>query len=479
MLRYSPSLAALIVLASGCIYQDECTDRAVRMDGECVLLEEETDAGSADAGAFDGGRDAGMSHNDAGAPIDSGADACADGLMACSTGCIDPMSDRRNCGDCGNGCDWDCVDGSCETIDDVEVATLNTCVLMESHRVYCWGDNAAGELGDGSIVDLRAVPGPAASELGPLVDLSMQGVHACVETDSGEMYCWGMNGTGQLGRSSPSSSSTPVLVSAVTSPAQMAAGFAFTCVLEASFTKCWGSNSQHELGDGTTDDSTTPVTVLAPGGSGSISLVDVSAGDHHACGTTFRPGQLYCWGNNTDGLLASGDAMETNDRVVVSGMDDIVQVETGNTHNCARRSSGEVLCWGNNEFGQIGDGTDSGTGVDRRLSPTPVSGLTDAIDIAAGAGHSCAIRDGGQVVCWGKNDVGQLGNGTTDPSNVPVDVPGLDDAVQISIGLGEHSCALRSTGDLVCWGRADYGQLGNGVSGVGEHSATPVTITLP
>lgn len=477
------AMSLLASLPSACIYEDNCTDIATRVDGKCQLVGDSgprdsgPDAGTLDAG--DGGPAGRDSGTDGGSAVDAGADACPTGLMECSTGCRDLSSDRDHCGECGTRCVWGCVDGSCETVDRIEAAVFHTCALMDSGRVYCWGDNRNGQLGDGSAEELRPEPGLVSSDVGAVVDLTTTGAHACTENDAGRVHCWGLNTHGQLGRASPSASSTPLPVEAVTASFGLTAGFSFTCFVVGSEAKCWGNNEESQLGDGTTDPSTAPVTVLDPGSTGSLALDFVSAGDHHACGIGFRPGQLYCWGNNSDGLLGSGDGIETDERVEVSGMTDIVQVETGLSHNCARRLEGEALCWGSNEFGQIGDGTDASTGVDARHSPVPVTSLTNAIDIAAGSGHTCAIRDGGQVLCWGKNDLGQLGNGTTTPSNVPVEVPGLDDAVQVSVGLGEHACALRRSGELVCWGRNDFGQLGDGTSGIGEYRPTPSPVSLP
>jgi len=335
------------------------------------------------------------------------------------------------------------------------------------------------QVGNGSADELISTPQAVSAVAGSIVGLSSTGAHACAENESGELWCWGINDHGQLGRATPSSSSTPLLNEHITAPADVAAGFSFTCVIEGTRTKCWGRNDDGQLGNGTFDPSATPVIVLAPGSSSSMDFADVDSGDHHACGLETSPGQLYCWGNGSDGLLGIGTTGGRNEPQLLTGMDDIAQVETGRGHNCARRTSGQTLCWGNAEFGQVGDGSDAGTGVTQRDTPVDVTGLSDASDVAAGAFHSCAIRDGGQVVCWGKNDLGQLGNGTTSNSNVPVAVPGLDDAVQISVGQGDHSCALRSAGTLVCWGSNQRGQLGNGASGAGEHSETPVEITLP
>jgi Regulator of chromosome condensation (RCC1) repeat len=115
-----------------------------------------------------------------------------------------------------------------------------------------------------------------------------------------------------------------------------------------------------------------------------------------------------------------------------------------------------MVCWGDNRSGQLGDGTRT-----RRTTPVPVDGLTDAIAVGAGSGHTCAIRASRQVVCWGDNSSGQLGIGTRTNSRAPVEVSGLTDAIAITVGSA-HTCAVRASGEAVCWGWNEYQALGDG-----------------
>jgi hypothetical protein len=126
-----------------------------------------------------------------------------------------------------------------------------------------------------------------------------------------------------------------------------------------------------------------------------------------------------------------------------------------------------VECWGWNRFGQLGDGT-----TVQRTRPTPVRGLADAREIAAGDGHTCALLDAGTVDCWGWNDVGQLGDGTRVDRRLPVPVHGLKGVVAISAGNGD-TCALLRSGEIRCWGLNLYGQLGDGTR---IDRATPVRV---
>jgi len=148
-------------------------------------------------------------------------------------------------------------------------------------------------------------------------------------------------------------------------------------------------------------------------------------------------------------------------------------ISAGGAHTCAIRQSGQAVCWGYNEFGQLGNGAN----INRNV-PVNVTGLGDARAISAGDLYTCAIRKSGRAVCWGSNVYGELGNGTSGDrafSNVPVNVTGLGDAKEISAG-GGHTCAIRQSGQAVCWGWNIFGQLGNGTSGEGAESNVPVNV---
>ena len=137
---------------------------------------------------------------------------------------------------------------------------------------------------------------------------------------------------------------------------------------------------------------------------------------------------------------------------------DYVQVAAGTAHSCGLTPEGSVECWGENYYGQLGNGATTDSSV-----PVQVDGLTSGVTtVTGGANHSCSIADGGAVQCWGENNYGQLGNGTTTDSSVPVQVDGLTSGVTTITAGAYHSCATTATGAAQCWGRNNSGQLGNG-----------------
>ncbi len=237
-----------------------------------------------------------------------------------------------------------------------------------------------------------------------------------------------------------------------------------TCgVVNDGTARCWGWNSDGQIGDGSKVDKSSPVTV-----SGLSSVSAVAPGGWHTCGLR-TDGTARCWGLNSDGQLGTGTQTDSTIPVTVSGVANATAIASGTYHSCALISGGTVMCWGDNQFGQIGNGTFTGN----VLTPITVTGVTGATAIAAGGWHTCALVAGGAIKCWGLNDVGQMGNGTTttvEPSPVNVNISG---ATYISAG-DSHNCALKS-GQPQCWGLNTYGQLGNGTT---TDSNVPVKVSL-
>ena len=220
---------------------------------------------------------------------------------------------------------------------------------------------------------------------------------------------------------------------------------------------CWGDNNRGELGDGLMESvALEPVSVA-----GIDDAVGADAGNWHTC-AVHRSGQVSCWGHNADGQLGTGAeevgrASPTPERVV--GISDAVAVALGSEHSCALHATGEVSCWGDNFFGELGTGA-SGPNA-RSPQPEKVVGIRDAVAIDTTNEHSCAVHETGMISCWGSNSSGQLGNNSREVGVVPQRVIGIDDAVDVSAGAS-FSCAVRRGGAVYCWGNNHFGALGNG-----------------
>ncbi|MGQ0799861.1 MAG: RCC1 domain-containing protein [Pseudomarimonas sp.] len=312
----------------------------------------------------------------------------------------------------------------------------------------------------------------AQSTLPPLTDAVQTAAgqfHTCALSSQGAVKCWGSNRFGQLGSrdAAPNQRETPVLVAGLSSGVtSISAGQLHTCaVLASGEVRCWGANDGGQLGDGTFESRPQPVAVMELGGAAII----VSAGEEHTC-AVIASGGLRCWGRNGFGQLGDGGFTDRNRPAQVVGFDvGVTAIGSGHYHTCAVRNGG-AFCWGNNDSGQLGDGLFGG-----RATPAAVSGLNAGVEsVVSGRFHACARSSGGAVQCWGSNRVGQLGNGGTQDSRVPVAVSGLTSGVRQIAGNFEHSCAVRTTGAVLCWGDNFFGQMGDG-SAITRRVPTPVS----
>ena len=334
------------------------------------------------------------------------------------------------------------------------------CEILSTGKVGCWGYNAMGELGNGTIGGLSTTP-VAVTGLTSAVSLGVGYEHGCAVKAGGTVSCWGQNLHGQLGNGGTSNSGSPVAVSSITNARNIAAGNSHTCVALADGTvKCWGYNSQGQLGDGTKVDRTAPVSV--PG----ISTAQaVAAGYYHSC-ALLANGTVKCWGQG--GALGDGTVVPSLTPVTVTGLSGVTSLSAASGNTCAVKSDGTIWCWGGNSaYGTLGNGSTT-----PQASPVQVTGITTATAAAVGPFHGCAALANGTATCWGFNPYGQLGNATNVDSLAPVAVSSLTNVK--SIGVAQYgSCAILTDGSARCWGYNSLGSLGNGTS---SHSNIPVTV---
>ena len=344
-------------------------------------------------------------------------------------------------------------------VEKIDAGGSHTCALVSGGKARCWGSNSDGQIGNGGSGALSREPAPVdVVGLGPASEISAGSSHTCALVTGGEARCWGDNTLGQLGDGTTTSSDVPVAVAGMSGATSISAGITQTCAIVAGgAVACWGNGSP------------TPTTVPGISGATAVSVGDLPNMPYlgpYACAVV--GGGVECWGNNSAGQLGDGTVTSSATPVSVVGITGATAVGGGPYGSTCAVVGGGVECWGSNTWGELGDGTTSA------YSTVPVSalGVTGATEAGQGVRHACAGISDGSAMCWGHNDRGQLGTGSTLAVNPPASVDGLADATSVSVGH-DHNCAVRAGGTAVCWGRNDSGQLGSGNL---SDSAAPVTV---
>lgn len=279
--------------------------------------------------------------------------------------------------------------------------------------------------------------------------------HTCALTTAGGVKCWGNNENGRLGVGDLNKRTLPTDVVGLTSGVKLIeAGGQHTCVVTTGGgVKCWGQNLYGQVGNGNTTDQSTPVDVIGL----SSGVTAVAAGGSTSC-ALLATGGVKCWGDNTFGQIGDGTTDHRLTPVDVPGLTSGVKaLALGGVHSCALLQSGAVKCWGDNGDGEVGDGTNQ-----QRNSPVDVTGLGSGVmTLTARRDHNCALLNNGAARCWGANEVGQLGDGTKTSRNQPVSVTTVTANISVIIAGGLHTCVLTTGGGVKCWGGNKDGQLGN------------------
>ncbi|MFB7369465.1 RCC1 domain-containing protein [Streptomyces sp. NPDC056222] len=334
----------------------------------------------------------------------------------------------------------------------------------QAQRVESWGDNGVGQLGDGTDTDRHTPVTVSGLTAAGVTGLAAGRIHGLALLSNGTVKAWGHNFFGQLGDGTTTNHPTPGGVRELSGVTAVAAGCGHSLALLSDGTvRAWGDNALGQLGIGVTGGtSTTPVPV-----SGLSKVTAVATSCDHSL-ALLSDGTVRAWGGNSTGQLGNGTTTDSNVPVPVSGLGGVRDIAAGFNHSLARLANGTVRAWGGNSTGQLGNGTTADSNV-----PVPVSGLGGVRDVAAGGFFSLARLANGTVRAWGNNSNGELGNGSAvGESPVPVPVSGLGGVRDIAAG-SSHSLARLANGTVRAWGGNSTGQLGNGTT---DDSNVPVPV---
>lgn len=436
---------------------------------------------------------------------------CDDGVCHAGLVCSDDECTSSTCGDGvlqdGEDCDPEggpVDDDGCE--DDcsfsrgarsIALGSEHTCAVTHFGRLRCWGDADRGKLGLGDEEDLGDEPDEVATaddvDAGAaVVRVALGTGFSCALRVGGEVVCWGYRANGRLGDGLDDSmqdigdergetAGTLGKVSIPGTVVDLAVGGSHACALrDEGQIYCWGTGMGGRLGYGNADDvgvTNTPSTV------GPVTLPrqfaprQVVAGAGHTCALS-GDGDVLCWGDAATGILGSqttediGDGEQPIDGVRVDlGGAPVAALSAGSQHTCALMENGALHCWGLGTRGRLGLGDEDDVGDDEAPGERTVALPALALAVSAGRAHTCALLEGGSVLCWGEGTAGQLGRGDTqhlgdDETLEGVEPIALDDdpaaVVQAVDTGGDHSCAVFEDGRVRCWGAASAGQLGYG-----------------
>jgi alpha-tubulin suppressor-like RCC1 family protein len=367
-------------------------------------------------------------------------------------------------------------------------------------ETWCWGDNNYGQLGDGTLTD-SIVPVRTLRESGVLLGktdkyVAVGNLTACIVTTTNEIYCMGHNASGQVGDGTTTNRSEPTLVDTSTGLAGktitgIVANEGAMCAIASGDVYCWGSGAYGKLGNGSTTSSSIPVRASVIGTVNSKTVTGIASTPQSRSTCAIASGSAYCWGSNDRGQLGDQTTTQRNSPVPVYtggalGARTVVDLavagggefnpaaaagtadKTRRGHVCAATSDGKLFCWGSNQYGQMGQGTSS---VTAQTEPIMVNGLLSTktvVSTATAYATPCALTADNLMYCWGQNHYGQVGDGSTTHRYAPVAVtvqnPGLLGKTISYISGGVNRNCATADGSTYCWGLNGNGQLGDGTT---------------
>jgi alpha-tubulin suppressor-like RCC1 family protein/Tfp pilus assembly major pilin PilA len=373
------------------------------------------------------------------------------------------------------------VDGQIggEAILSISTSTYFSCAISSSHRAFCWGGGWNGQLGNGTTGSYGqpiAIDTTGVLNGKTIKALSTGWDHTCVIASDDKAYCWGANRSGEIGDGTKTQRTSPVAVNTAgalngKTIKSISAGVSTTCVIASDDNAyCWGQNDIGELGDGTIVEKTLPTAVFKTGALGSRPLKSISTAGWHTC-VIASDDNGYCWGSNWAGELGDNTYNASSNVPVavytggkLSGKT-LSVLSVGVYHTCAVTTDSIAYCWGSNAR----SATAQTLSREEVIAPEPIS-TSGAIkrlsvkSISAGGLASCIIASDNNAYCWGKNDVGQLGNNMTSNRLVPSkSVTGaLANKTLKTLSLRDQVCATDSSDIPYCWGESEQGKTGTG-----------------
>jgi alpha-tubulin suppressor-like RCC1 family protein len=352
------------------------------------------------------------------------------------------------------GTEWPVQVAASGTFRSVSVYNFG-CALTTAGIAHCWGRNHVGQLGRGTTSTVELQPAPVAGDM-VFDTIAVGGTHACALTPAGAAYCWGNNGSGQLGHTD-GNQSTPAPVPGGHTFRSIHPGNVLTCALTTGDdVYCWGANTFGEFGTGSASSDALPVTAAA--GGIKFSSLDVFVG--HACGIG-TDGVARCWGYNFRGQLGDGTNTNRHSPTAVAGGHSFKSIYASNVtptvgYTCGLTQEGAAWCWGRNLLGQLGNGNVTDSNVPMQVH----GGLT--FELLSLGGATCGLRADGSTYCWGTNAAGQFGRGTLE-SSVPVPAAAATGLTLRALSVGPSvMCGVSTSGPVHCAGTRGGGILGDG-----------------
>ncbi len=397
---------------------------------------------------------------------------------ACGATCAGSCSAGHCCGAGQIYC------GACDTVANCTIKTggaltagyAHTCAITSNGVLKCWGYGVDGQLGDGKATSSGGPVTPTLS--GSAIFVGAGANHTCAVVAGGKAYCWGYGFSGELGDGNATQENAPSPVSLTGAATRIDGGGDDGCaIMQGGGLMCWGGNFYGDVGNNASFVKTdTPVTTVPP----IADAVELSAGlGYNAC-ALLTNGQVKCWGENDYGECGDNNPNNFEDDFPVDVVDtnnapltNVTHVAVGAIHSCAIVSSGEVYCWGDDAYGELGDGATA------TMSWVPVkAAVSNVTQLALGGeefnySHTCALTSAGAVFCWGSNDVGQIGNNNASATPVLTPYEVFASGITAIAAGAAHTCAMKNDSTVWCWGNNSDGELGDLTT---TNSSVPVQV---